>query len=238
MTKPEGCLTDRIALITGASRGIGKACALKFAAQGAHCILIAKTTGGLEEVDDEIQAIGGTATLVPMDLTDSPAIDRLGASLYERYGKLDILVGNAGVLGKLSPLGHIDPKSWDEVIAVNLTANWRLLRSMDPLLRQSNAGRVVMMTSSVGAKARAYWGAYAISKAALENMTMTYAEEVLKTNIKVNLINPGATRTRMRAEAYPGEKPETLKTPDVVAEAVLELCTSDCNKHGELITVT
>lgn len=238
MTKPEGCLTDRIALITGASRGIGKACALKFAAQGAHCILIAKTTGGLEEVDDEIQAIGGTATLVPMDLTDSPAIDRLGASLYERYGKLDILVGNAGVLGKLSPLGHIDPKSWDEVIAVNLTANWRLLRSMDPLLRQSDAGRVVMMTSSVGAKARAYWGAYAISKAALENMTMTYAEEVLKTNIKVNLINPGATRTRMRAEAYPGEKPETLKTPDVVAEAVLELCTSDCNKHGELITVT
>jgi NAD(P)-dependent dehydrogenase (short-subunit alcohol dehydrogenase family) len=238
MTNLEGRFTDRIALITGASRGIGKACALQLAAEGAHCVLVAKTTGGLEEVDDEIKELGGTATLVPMDLTDSPAIDRLGAGLYERYGKLDILIGNAGVLGKLSPLGHIDPKSWDEVIAVNLTANWRLLRSMDPLLRLSDAGRVVMMTSSVGAKARAYWGAYAISKAALENMTMTYAEEILKTNIKANLINPGATRTRMRAEAYPGEKPETVKAPEVVAKAVLELCTSACDKHGELITVS
>ena len=230
-------LAGRTALITGASRGIGRACALKFAEAGAHCILIAKTTGGLEEADDEIQALGGTATLVPMDLTDYPAIDRLGASLYERYGKLDILVGNAGILGKMSPLGHIDPKSFDQVMAVNLTANWRLLRSMDPLLRQSDAGRVVMVTSSVGAKARAYWGAYAISKAALDNMTMTYADEVRKTNLGVNLINPGATRTSMRAEAYPGENPDTLKTPDVVAEAILELCAPECDKHGELITV-
>ncbi len=231
-------LKDRIAVITGGSRGIGRACALEFAKVGAHCVLIAKTTGGLEEVDDQIQALGGSATLVPMDLTDYPAIDRLGASLYERYGKLDVFVGNAAILGKLSPMGHIDPKSWDEVMAVNVTANWRLLRSFDPLLKLSDAGRVVMLTSSVGHIPHAYWGAYAASKAALENMTMTYAEEVLKTPIKVNIINPGATRTRMRAEAYPGEKPEDLKTPDVVAREILKLCLPTCEKHGELITVS
>ncbi len=232
-----GHLKGQIALITGASRGIGKACALKLAAQGAHCILVAKTTGGLEEVDDEINALGGTATLVPMNLTDYPAIDRLGASLYERYGKLDILIGNAGILGKLSPMGHIDTKDWDQVLAVNLTANWRLLRSMDPLLRQSQGGRVVMMTSSVAAKPRAYWGIYAISKAALENMTLTYGEEVLKTNIKINLVDPGATATRMRAEAFPGEDPATLKSPEDVAEIVMGLCGPECSSHGELITI-
>jgi NAD(P)-dependent dehydrogenase (short-subunit alcohol dehydrogenase family) len=231
-------LKGQIALITGASRGIGKACALKLAAQGAHCILVATTTGGLEEVDDEINALGGSATLVPMDVTDYPAIDRLGASLFERYGKLDILVGNAGILGKLSPVGHIDPKDWDKVLAVNLTANWRLLRSMDPLLRQSHGGRVVMVTSSVAAKPRAYWSIYAVSKAGLENLTLMYGEEVLKTNIKVNLLDPGGTATRMRAEAFPGEDQATLKTPDDVAETILELCLPECTHHGELIIVS
>jgi len=234
---PQGRLSGRTALITGASRGIGRATAMLFAREGAHCILTARTTGALEEMDDEISAIGGTATLVPMDLTDYPAIDRLGAGLHERFGKLDILVGNAGILGKLGPVTHTDPKIWDQVMAVNLTANWRLLRSLDPLLRQSGAARVVMLTSSVGAKARAYWGAYAISKAALENLTLTYAAEVEKTNVRVNLLNPGATRTRMREEAYPGEDPNTLKSAEDVAAAILDLSVAECTKHGERVSL-
>lgn len=232
-----GRLSGRIALITGASRGIGRATAMLFAREGAHCIITARTTGALEEMDDEISAIGGTATLVPMDLTDYPAIDRLGAGLYERFGKLDILIGNAGILGKLGPVTHTDPKIWDQVMAINLTANWRLLRSLDPLLRQSDAARVVMLTSSVGSKPRAYWGAYAISKAALENLTLTYAAEVEKTAVRVNLLNPGATRTRMREEAYPGEDPNTLKSADDVAAAILDLAVAECSKHGEYISL-
>ncbi len=231
-------LAGRIALITGASRGIGRDCALRLAREGAHCVLLAKTTGALEELDDEIKALGATATLVPMDLTDYPAIDRLGAGLFERFGKLDILVGNAGILGKLGPVAHLDPKIWDQVMAVNLTANWRLIRSLDPILRQSDAGRVVMLTSSVGNTPRAYWGAYAVSKAGLENLTLTYAAEVEKTSVRVNLLNPGATRTRMRAEAYPGEDPTTVKTPDEVAQAVVELCLPDCQRHGERISLS
>lgn len=234
----EGRLSGRIALITGASRGIGRATALTFAREGAHCIVTARTTGALEELDDEITTLGGSATLVPMNLTDYPAIDRLGAGLYERFGKLDILIGNAGILGKLGPVTHTDPKIWDQVIAINLTANWRLLRSLDPLLRQSDAGRVVMLTSSVGVTPRAYWGAYAVSKAALENMTLTYAAEVEKTALRVNLLNPGATRTRMREEAYPGEDPATLKLSDDVAEALLDLSTPDCERHGERLSVS
>ncbi len=240
MTEPsgkEGRLSGRIALITGASRGIGRATALTFAREGAHCILTARTTGALEELDDEITSLGGSATLVPMELTDYPAIDRLGAGLYERFGKLDILIGNAGILGKLGPVTHTDPKIWDQVIAINLTANWRLLRSLDPLLRQSDAGRVVMLTSSVGATPRAYWGAYAVSKAALENMTLTYAAEVEKTALRVNLLNPGATRTRMREEAYPGEDPNSLKPAEDVAGVILDLSVPECQKHGERITL-
>lgn len=231
-------LDGRIALITGASRGIGRAIAHSLAREGAHCVLVAKTTGGLEEVDDEIKALGGTATLVPMDLTDFPAIDRLGAGILDRYGKLDILVGNAGILGKLTPVGHIQPAIWDQVIAVNLTANWRLIRSLDPLLRASDAGRVVMMTSSVGTEPRAYWGAYAVSKAGLENLALTYAAEVEKTPICVNLLNPGATRTRMREEAYPGENPDMLKPPEVVAESVLALVVPDNTARGQRISVS
>ncbi|MBC8242086.1 MAG: SDR family NAD(P)-dependent oxidoreductase [Alphaproteobacteria bacterium] len=233
----QGRLSERVALITGASRGIGRATAILFAREGAHCILTARTTGALEELDDEIKAIGGTATLVPMDLTDYPAIDRLGAGIFERFGKLDVLIGNAGILGKLGPVTHTDPKVWDQVMAINLTANWRLLRSLDPLLRQSDAARVVMLTSSVGATPRAYWGAYAISKAALESMTLTYAAEMEKTAVRVNLLNPGATRTRMREEAYPGENPDTLKPTDDVAAAILDLSVDACTKHGERVSL-
>lgn len=232
-----GRLQDRLAVITGATRGIGRAVALRFAEEGANLILTGRTTGALEEVDDEIQAISGkNATLVPMDVTDFDAIDRLGAAIYERHGKLDILVGNAGMLGTLSPLGHTKPEIWDEVMAVNCTANWRLIRSLDPLLRQSDAGRVVMVTSTVGHEPRAYWSAYAVSKAALEMITKIYAEETVKTNVKVNILNPGATRTNMRARAFPGEDPETVKTPASISEEFVRLCEPACALHGEVIT--
>ena len=234
-----GRLAGRIALITGASRGIGAAVAKRYAAEGAHPVLVARTVGGLEEVDDEIHAISGTrATLVPMDITDYDEIDRMGAALYERFGRLDILVGNAGILGTLTPLGHIDPKEWDQVMAVNLTANWRLLRSMDPLLRAADAGRAIFVTSTVGAEARAYWSGYAIAKAGLEMMTRIYALETAKTAIRANLINPGATRTRMRAQAMPGEDPDSLKTADEKTEPFVQLAEAGCTHSGDTITCT
>ena len=203
-----GQLEGRIALITGASRGIGAAVARRFAAEGAQLVLVARTTGGLEEVDDEVRKISGErATLVPLDLTDYAGIDNLSAALYKRFGRLDALIGNAGELGVLSPMGHIDPETWDRVIAVNLTANWRLIRSFDPLLRCSDAGRAVFVTSTVGHQARGYWSAYSVSKAALEMMVKIYAAENTETNIRANLLNPGPTRTAMRALAMPGEDP-------------------------------
>ncbi len=230
-------LEGRIALITGASRGIGRAVAKRFAREGAHLILTARTQGALEELDDEIQEInGGTpSTLVPADITDFELIDQMGAAVYERFKKLDILVGNAGVLGQLSPLGHIDPKTWDQVMAVNLTANWRLIRSFDSLLRQSDAGRVIFVTSSVGHMARAYWGSYAVSKAALEMLSGIYAEETKKSNVRVNLINPGGTRTAMRAEAMPGEDPQTVKSPEEITDYFVELAEAACQRHGDMI---
>lgn len=230
-------LEGRIALITGASRGIGRAVAKRFAREGAHLILTARTQGALEELDDEIQEInGGTpSTLVPADITDFELIDQMGAAVYERFKKLDILVGNAGVLGQLSPLGHIDPKTWDQVMAVNLTANWRLIRSFDSLLRQSDAGRVIFVTSSVGHMARAYWGSYAVSKAALEMLSGIYAEETKKSNVRVNLINPGGTRTAMRAEAMPGEDPQTVKSPEEITDYFVELAEAACERHGDMI---
>lgn len=230
-------LEGRVALITGASRGIGRAVAKRFAREGAHLILTARTQGALEELDDEIQEInGGTpSTLVPADITDFELIDQMGAAVYERFKKLDILVGNAGLLGQLSPLGHIDPKTWDQVLAVNLTANWRLIRSFDSLLRQSDAGRVIFVTSSVGHKARAYWGSYAVSKAALEMLSNIYAEETKKSNVRVNLINPGGTRTAMRAEAMPGEDPQTVKSPEEVTDYFVELAEAACQRHGDMI---
>jgi NAD(P)-dependent dehydrogenase (short-subunit alcohol dehydrogenase family) len=230
--------SQRIALVTGASRGIGAEIAVKLAASGAHVVAVARTVGGLEELDDRIRELGGSATLVPLDLQDYEAIDRLGAALYERYGRLDVLVGNAGVLGPLAPLGHVDPKQWDNVIAVNVTANWRLIRSMDPLLRRSSAGRAVFLSSGAAAKAPAYWGPYSVSKGALEVLVRTYAEETrTNTNVRANLVNPGATRTRMRKQAMPGEDPETLPTPESVAEAVLPLCMPDFDETGLLLDV-
>jgi NAD(P)-dependent dehydrogenase (short-subunit alcohol dehydrogenase family) len=231
-----GRLEGRVALITGASRGIGAAVAKRFAAEGAHVVLVARTVGGLEEVDDDIRSTGGTATLVPLDLTDYAAIDRLGAALFERYQRLDVLVGNAGLLGTLTPVAQVKPAEWAQVLDVNLTANWRLIRSFDPLLRASPSGRAMFVTSSVGSKVRAYWATYAVSKAALEMLVKTYAAEVQKTNLKVNLIDPGRTRTRMRAKAYPGEDPMTLKAPEEITDAFVELAEPSCTRHGETVT--
>ena len=231
MTRP---LSDRIALVTGASRGIGAAAARALARAGAHIVAVARTVCGLEELDDAIRAEGGTATLVPLDLKDYEGIDRLGAALYERYGRLDVLIGNAGVLGVTSPLAHVEPKVFEDAIAVNVTANWRLIRAMDPLLRAAPAGRAVFVTSGAAFRIRAYWGPYAVSKAALDALARTYAAETERTPVRVNLFNPGPTRTRMRATAMPGEDPMTLPTPDEVAAAIVPLCLPDFTETGRL----
>jgi NAD(P)-dependent dehydrogenase (short-subunit alcohol dehydrogenase family) len=231
----------RVALVTGASRGIGRATALALAGAGVHVIALARTQGGLEELDDEIGAlrpgVESPATLVPCDLRDLPAIDRLGEAIYKRWGRLDILVGNAGLLGPLSPLHHIDPKDWDDVIAVNTTANWRLIRALDPLLRASAAGRVVFVSSGAGHRAelRAYWGPYAVSKAALDALARTYAAETVNTSaIRVMLVNPGPLRTRMRASALPGEDPASLRTPEELAPKIVALCAPGWRETGKL----
>ncbi len=216
-------LQDRVALVTGASRGIGRAVALELARAGAHVIALARTQGALEELDDEIVAAGGSATLVPVSLTDYEALDRLSAVVGERWGRLDAFVGNAGILGALAPLGHVTPKEWQQVMDINLTANWRLLRGLDGLLRASDAGRVVLVSSGAAHKCRAYWGPYSVSKAALEALGRTYAAETVKTNVRLMLVNPGPLRTRMRAEAMPGEDPMTLRTPEEVAPRIVEL---------------
>lgn len=229
-------LDGRVALITGASRGIGRALAKHFAEQGAHLILTARTQGALEELDDELRAAGHEApTLVPCDLTDFDVIDRIGGAIYERFKKLDVLVGNAGTLGTLAPIAHLEPKEWQQVLDINLTANWRLIRSMDPLLRASDAGRAIFVTSTVGHQARAYWGTYAVSKAALEMTAGIYAQECAKTNVRVNLINPGGTRTDMRAEAMPGEDPTTVKAPESINHLFLELASPACTANGTLV---
>jgi len=226
--------SPRIALVTGASRGIGRALALELARDGAHVVALARTQGALEELDDEIVALGGQATLVPCDITDFDALDRLGAALFERWGKLDVFVGNAGVLGVLSPLAHVDVKDWNRVMAVNVTANWRLIRSLDPLLRASGAGRVVFVTSSAAYKATPYWGPYAVSKAALETLARTYAAEVKNERVTVMIANPGRMRTRMRAQAMPGEDPMTLPTPEDFAKKCLPLLAPEWRESGRL----
>lgn len=224
----------RVAVVTGASRGIGYFTAKALAAEGAHVIALARTVGGLEELDDEIRAVGGQATLVPVDLTDYDAIDRLGAAIHERWGKLDILIGNAGILGGLSPLGHVTPRIWDKVMAINVTANWRLIRSFDPLLRQSDAGRVLFLSSGAAHKCKAYWGPYSVSKAALEALVRTYVAETAQTPITGMLVNPGPVRTAMRAEAMPGEDPQTLPHPSELAPALLDFVASDNTASGKL----
>ncbi len=228
-------LSGKIALVTGASRGIGAATARALAARGAHVIMVARTVGGLEEIDDMIQAAGGTTTLVPLDLKDFEAIDRLGASIFQRWEKLDILVANAGILGNLTPLTHLSPKVWDDLMAINVTANWRLIRSLDMLLRASSAGRALFLSSSVAQNFRAYWGGYAVSKAALEAMAKTYALEVKSSSLKVNIVNPGGTRTAMRAAAMPGEDASALPSPDDVAALLAELCSEQSSLHGEIV---
>jgi NAD(P)-dependent dehydrogenase (short-subunit alcohol dehydrogenase family) len=225
----------RIALVTGASRGIGHAAALALAKAGMHVILVARTTGGLEEADDAIQKAGGSATLVPLNLRDFDALDRLGASIFERWGKLDAFFGNAGVLGNLSPLGHLDPKVFQEAIDVNVIANWRLIRSLDPLLRKSDAGRVLFVTSGAARKHTPFWGCYAVTKAALESLALTYAAECASTNVRVNLLNPGPLRTRMRAKAMPGEDPQSLEPPEAVAPLIVELLSPANTTNGEVV---
>jgi NAD(P)-dependent dehydrogenase (short-subunit alcohol dehydrogenase family) len=232
---------SRVALVTGASRGIGRAVALQLAAAGVHVIALARTQGALEELDDEIRALRqmeeSPATLVPCDLRDYAAIDRLGEAIFKRWGRLDALVGNAGLLGPLSPLHHVDTKPWDDVLAVNVTANWRLIRALDPLLRASNAGRVAFISSDAGHRSplRAYWGPYAVSKAALDALARTYAAETVNTSdIKVMLVNPGALRTRMRAAAMPGEDPQSLRTPEELAPKIVEICSSAWRETGKL----
>jgi NAD(P)-dependent dehydrogenase (short-subunit alcohol dehydrogenase family) len=232
-----GRLAGKIALITGASRGIGAAVAERFVQEGAHVVLAARTVGGLEEVDDKIRAAGGTATLVPADLRDFIKIDELAAKLFDRYGRLDILVGNAAEFGVFSPLGHIDPAIWSEVIDLNLTANWRLIRAMDPLLRAAPTGRAIFVTSGVARASPAYWGPYAVGKAALEMLVKIYAGEIAQTQVRANLIDPGSVRTRLRARAFPGENPARLPCPERVAEAFLTLALPECTRNGELVVV-
>jgi NAD(P)-dependent dehydrogenase (short-subunit alcohol dehydrogenase family) len=227
-----GRLNGRVALVTGASRGLGASAAMALAKGGAHIIATARTQGGLTELDDAIKAVGGTATLVPLDIKDFDAIDRLGAAIFERWKKLDILIGNAGVLGKLTPMPHVDQKMWDEVMTVNVTANYRLIRSMDVLLRQSDAGRAVFVTSGLANKCWAYWGPYSISKAALEAMVKTYANETATTSLRVNCFSPGATRTGMRAKAMPGEDPMSLPHPDDVAAQIVPMCEPSFTDNG------
>ena len=235
MTGDHGRLEGRIALITGASRGIGAAVAKAFAAEGAHPILVSRTQGGLEEVDDAIRAGGRSATLFPADLTAFDVIDQMALAIHERFGRVDILVGNAGILGTLSPMHHIEPAQWDAVMAINLTANWRLVRAFDPLLRLSDSGRAIFVTSGAADGRHPYWGAYAVSKSALETMTLTWASEVENTSLKVNLVNPGGTRTAMRAEAFPGEDPDTLPTAEQVAEVFVPLAAASCRRHGMIV---
>ena len=227
-------LASRIAVVTGASRGIGYASARALAKAGAHVVAVARTQGGLEELDDEIRKDGGSATLVPLNLTDFDGIARLGAALHERHGKLDILVGNAGVAGPSSPLGHIELKPWNDVMAINVTANFQLIRCMEPLLKKSDAGRAVFVTSAAASKASAYLGPYAASKAALETLVRVWAQETAATPIRVNLFNPGPIRTRMRATVFPGEDPLTLDTPDQTAEFIVPMCAPDWTETGKL----
>jgi len=225
-------LRDQIALVTGASRGIGRATAIELAKLGAHLVLVARTQGGLEETDDEIRALGGTATLLPIDLKKGESLDPLGPTLQQRFGRLDILVHNAGALGRLTPAAHITPKDFDECVAVNFASTYRLIRTLAPLLVAAPAGRAVFLTTTVAPAPRAFWGAYGSTKAGMENLVLSWAQEVEKTALRINLFNPGGTATRMRAQAFPGEDPNTLPKPEDVAPALVELCLPSTTAHA------
>ncbi|MGO9543873.1 MAG: SDR family NAD(P)-dependent oxidoreductase [Rhodomicrobium sp.] len=223
----------KVALVTGASRGIGRALAKALALQGAHVVAVARTKGGLEELDDELKAAAVPVSLLRLDLRDGAQIDQLGPTLYERWQRLDIFVGNAGILGPMTPLGHVSEKDWSETMAINVTANWRLLRTLDPILRLSHAGRVLFLTSGAAQNCRAYWGPYSVSKAALEALAKTYAHEVETTPVRVNLLNPGPMRTRMRRQAFPGEDEKTLPLPETIVPLALSLLTEEIATNGE-----
>jgi len=228
-------LKDRIALVTGASRGIGRAVAERFAREGAHVIATARTVGGLEELDDAIKSFGGTVTLVPLDLVKPNGIEELGQVVFDRFKRLDVLVANAAVAATVGPVKDLAPKAWDESVALNLTASWRLIRSFDPLLRMSEAGRAIFVTSGVTQSLPAYFGAYSATKAGMEALVKTWAAEILKTNVKVNLLSPGAVRTNMRAGAFPGEDPNTVTPPEAIAGVFVDLAEASCQRHGEWV---
>lgn len=239
---PAPDLTGRLALVTGASRGIGYHIAKQMAAAGAHVIAVARTVGGLEELDDDIKEEAkrsgkGEATLVPLDLGDMAGIDRLGGAIFERWKKLDILVANAGILGVIAPLGHVEAKTFEKVMLLNVTATWRLIRSVDPLLRQSDAGRALLLSSGAASNPRAFWGPYAASKAAVEALARSWADETKNMALRVNAVDPGATRTAMRAQAVPGEDPATLPTASDVAARIVAVSGADRTETGQLFHV-
>lgn len=230
-------LSGRVALVTGASRGLGAAVAIAMAQAGAHVVATARTQGGLEETDDVIRAAGGACTLLPLDLKHGDSVDRIGPSILQALGRLDILCHVAGELGALTPVSHIQPRDWEAAFAVNATAAWRLIRTTEPLLRASDAGRAVFVTTGRTQRPRAYWGAYGASKAALEHLVLTWAQEVEQTALRVTLVDPGVVRTKMRALAMPGENPEMLPPPEAVAPAIVALCAPDSLRHAERVSV-
>jgi NAD(P)-dependent dehydrogenase (short-subunit alcohol dehydrogenase family) len=221
-------LSDKVALVTGASRGIGRASALALAMAGAHVVAVARTEGGLTELDDEIRSFTGQpATLVPMDIAEGDGLDQLGLALHQRFGRLDILVHAAAILGPVTPVSHIEPKQWDRVVAVNLTSTYRLIRSLEPLLKASGAGRAIFLTTGLVARPQAFFGPYGVTKAALENMVRTWADELEQTTVRAVLLSPGPMRTKMRAEAFPGEDPMTLPDPSEIGPLIVELAQAD-----------
>lgn len=229
-------LIGRVALITGASRGIGAATAIELARLGAHVVITARTQGGLEETDDGVRAAGGQASLLPLDLHESEQLDAVGPSVYQRFQRLDILLHCAGSLGRLAPIAHLTPEEWHDAMAVNVTAAWRLIRSCDPLLRAADSGRAVFVTAARARAPKAYWGAYGASKAALEHLVQTWADEVAATRLRVNLFDPGSVATRLRRIAYPAEASDTLPRPSDVAPTLAALCLPTETRHGTLVT--
>ena len=236
MTSPAHDLSGRLVLVTGATRGIGRAVAIAAASAGAELIITGRTIGALEEVDDAISAVGGSATFVQLDMTDFPAIPRLAAAIASRWQRLDGFVANAGMLPALTPVGHVTEESWDESIAVNLTGQWHMIRAFDPLLRAAPAGRAILVSSGAAVGSRPFWGPYAAAKAGLEALGRSWAGESEQTNLRINIMHPGGTATGMRASAFPGEDPQTLPTPEEIAPAFLALLTDQCRHHGELLS--
>lgn len=228
-------LADRVALVTGAGRGLGAACAVELARRGARVVLLARTEGALEEVDDQVRAVGGEATLLPLELANGDALDSVGPSLYARFGRLDILVHAAAALGRLTPAPHIQPKDWDVVLAANLSAAWRLMRTCGPVLEASDAGRAVFVTCERAAVPRAYWGAFGATRAGMEHLALTWAAEAEGTPLRVNLFEAPPMRTRLRAMAYPGEDPASMPAPERFAPLLADLCEPRESRHGQRI---